>query len=299
MAPGGWDRMAAWRDAASGEKGDLWHRALIDPPTLAILGPVRGLRVLDLACGNGYLTRRFARGGAAVAVGVDSSRPSIALARKRERARPSGARFEVRDAARLTGFSDGSFDRVLAHMALMDVRDADGAVREVSRVLAADGRFVFSICHPCFDLDDRSYWVVERGIGPNGTWADTIWRKVRGYREEGPTEIPWRVSATRVVRTEAYHRTLSTYSRLLRDAGFVIARLDEPRPQAEMLRSSPQGPYIAEIPLHLVVEAVRRNPTPRASRTSGDSPSGDGRRSGSRARRRGSGSSRPGSRPGS
>jgi SAM-dependent methyltransferase len=299
MAPGGWDRMAAWRDERSGETGDLWHRALIDPALVSVLGPVRGLRVLELACGNGYLARRLARAGAAQVVGVDSSVPTIARARSRERSHPSGARFEVGDVSRLSGFLDASFDRVVANMALMDVRDAASAIREAARVMAPDGRFVFSISHPCFDLDDRSYWVVERGIGPGGAFADTIWRKVRGYREEVRTLTPWQLSPTRVVRTKSYHRTLTTYSRLLREAGLAISRLEEPRPLPEMLRSSPQGPYIAEIPLHLVVEAVRGGPSRPASRTSGGSPSAADRRSGSPARTRGSGSSRRGSRTGS
>ena len=35
----GWDALAKWRDSRMGEAGDLWHRALIDPALLAVLGP--------------------------------------------------------------------------------------------------------------------------------------------------------------------------------------------------------------------------------------------------------------------
>jgi 2-polyprenyl-3-methyl-5-hydroxy-6-metoxy-1,4-benzoquinol methylase len=54
----GWDALATWRDSRMGERGDLWHRSILDPPLFALLGRVRGLRLLDLGCGNGYLTRR-------------------------------------------------------------------------------------------------------------------------------------------------------------------------------------------------------------------------------------------------
>jgi hypothetical protein len=50
--------MAAWYDDKQGDGGDLWHRALIDPALLQVLGSVSGERVLDFACGNGYLARR-------------------------------------------------------------------------------------------------------------------------------------------------------------------------------------------------------------------------------------------------
>ncbi len=298
MERSGWDEMARWRDARMGERGDLWHRALIDPAVLRLVGRVRGLEVLDLACGNGYLTRRVARRGARRAVGVDVSAPSIELARGRERRRPSGATFRVAEAGRLP-FPPSAFDLVVANMALMDLADARGAVREVARVLRPGGRFVFSISHPCFDLDDRSVWSVERGFAADGRYRDTVWRKVRGYREEIPSRVPWWVGADRLVWTRAYHRTLSTYVRYLAGAGLVVARVEEPSPRPEMVRASPQGTLLREIPLHLVVEAVRLPPTRPASRGSARSRAGADRRSGSGGRRRGSGSRGRGSRPGS
>jgi ubiquinone/menaquinone biosynthesis C-methylase UbiE len=290
----GWDRMARWRDQQMAERGDLWHRAIIDPTLLAVVGHVRGLRVLDLGCGNGYLTRRFAAAGAAEAIGIDRSRPSILLARSRERRRRTGAEFRVGDAGRIPRPS-GSVDLVVANMALMDVADAEAAVREVARVLTPAGRFVFSVSHPCFDLDDRSVWSVERGYGPDGVYRNTVWRKVRGYRDELVTQVPWNVDGRRVIRTASHHRTLATYSRYLRRAGFVILRLEEPFPRPEAIRKSPQGPYMAEIPLHLVIEAVRRSPVTPGRRTSAGSPRRAVRRSGSRGRRRGTGSARRGS----
>ena len=53
MSSTGWDQMAEWWDEQLGDTGDLWHRALIDPPMLELAGDVDGLRILDLACGNG------------------------------------------------------------------------------------------------------------------------------------------------------------------------------------------------------------------------------------------------------
>jgi SAM-dependent methyltransferase len=309
MAKEGWDTLAAWRDLRMGERGDLWHRALIDPTLLDVVGPVRGLRILDLACGNGYLTRRWARQGAKRVLGVEASRPTLANARRREKAHPSGAKFLQRDAADLHGVLDGTFDLVVANMALQDIRDAAGSVQEVARVLGPEGRFVFSLSHPCFDLDERSAWEVERARGPDGAYRDRVWRKLRQYREERTVRVPWRISDVQTGFTTAYHRTLATYVRLLRDAGLAVVRLEEPSPLPEMIRGSPQGRFIAEIPLHLVVEAVacpglvrsRKGPktTRRWSRSSGRTPRKGDRRSGSGGRTRGSGSGRRGSTTGS
>jgi ubiquinone/menaquinone biosynthesis C-methylase UbiE len=295
MGDGGWAAMAPWYDRRQGDSGDPWHRYLIDPGLISLVGRVRGLRLLDVACGNGYLARRFARAGAAKVVGIDASRPIIDRARARERARPLGVRYEVRDAANLEGLGSGSFDLVYSNIALMDIEDAAGAIREVGRVARDGGRFVFSICHPCFDLDDRSMWVVERSM-----FRNTVWRKVSGYREERSQWSPWRVSDGVTYETKGYHRTLSTYSRYLYDAGFAISRMEEPVPQPGLYGRSPQAEMIAEIPLHLVVDAVKiARASSRESRTWGRTSRRGVRRSGSRGRTRGIGSGRQGSIPGS
>ncbi len=182
-----WDAMAAWLDDKHQDEGDLWHRALIDPPVLHLLGDVAGLRVLDLACGNGYLTRKLAGRGAG-AVGVDRSAALIDLARRRETRDPRGIVYHVADAAHLDALKDGSFDLVVCHMALMDIDDAAGALREVARVLRAQGRFIASLSHPCFDILNASAWVVERMA-----FDVTVWRKVGRYREISRSTCPWMI----------------------------------------------------------------------------------------------------------
>jgi SAM-dependent methyltransferase len=301
----GWDQLAAWRDYRMGERGDLWHRAILDPTLLAVVGNVQGQRVLDLGCGNGYLTRRWAQAGAAESVGVDASAASIRLARRREARRRSGARFIRDDAARLGALDDHHFDLAVAHMSLMDIENAEGTVRAIGRVVRPGGRFVFSIAHPCFDVDLRSMWVVEHRV-----YDHTVFRKVAGYREEKAVRVPWKISEKETAYTLSYHRPLPTYVRYLRAAGFAVVRMEEPLPEAEAIRRSPQGRYMLEIPLHLVVEAGRlpftaaalrpgRSVRPRASRRSARTRAAGGRRSGSRGRTRGSGSVRPSSKPGS
>src|SRR5260221_5859735 len=84
MSTFGWDQMTDWWDKQLGDEGDLWHRALIDPPLLQLVGEVSGLHLLDLACGNGYLSRRFARQGAIV-TSVDANAPLIERDRKSTR----------------------------------------------------------------------------------------------------------------------------------------------------------------------------------------------------------------------
>lgn len=251
MSAGSWERMAEWYDGRQGDTGDFWHRTLIDPAFVRVLGEVHGLRVLDLGCGNGYLSRRFARGGAKV-VAVDSSAPIVDRARARESREPLGIEYHVANAAELGFLSAASFDLVASNMALMDIEDAAGAIREAARVLRTPGRFVASLSHPCFDQGPTSTWLIERFFRRTKTW-----RKIERYRQPFVDEIPWEIAPGQLVTTVGYHRPLSWYARTLHEAGFVIRSFEEPEPTKEFIEGSPQGPFIAEIPLHLVIEALK------------------------------------------
>jgi 2-polyprenyl-3-methyl-5-hydroxy-6-metoxy-1,4-benzoquinol methylase len=57
---------------------------------LKLLGDVRGLAVLDLACGEGIYSRLLRRAGVQRVVGVDLSSAMIDLAREQERRDPLG-----------------------------------------------------------------------------------------------------------------------------------------------------------------------------------------------------------------
>jgi len=245
-----WAQLAEWYDAKQGDTGDLWHRTLVDPTFLRVIGDVRGLRVLDLACGNGYLSRRYARAGAKVA-GVDASAPIIERARAYEEKEPLGITYHVADAARLPMFDDDGFDLVASNMALMDMENAEGAIREVGRVLKDRGRFVASLCHPCFDQGPSSAWLIERSFH-----STQVWRKIARYRQPFADDMLWGIEE-KTVSTIWYHRSLSWYARVLRDAGFLIRSLEEPEPTNEFVVGSPQGPYIVEIPLHIVLETIK------------------------------------------
>ena len=249
MTTFGWDQMTDWWDKQLGDEGDLWHRTLIDPPLLHLVGEVKGIRLLDLACGNGYLSRRFARQGAIVTA-VDANVPLIERDRAREAQEPLGITYHVADAANLHMLEDGTFDLVVCNMALMDIENAIRAIQEVARVLVPKGRFVASLSHPCFDIVNTSGWQIEN-IYPN----TTIWRKVSHYREIAVADLPWKRIHGEMVYTHAYHRPLSWYFRTLRASGLVVAALEEPEPTEEFLANSPQGTWIAEIPLHCVIEA--------------------------------------------
>jgi SAM-dependent methyltransferase len=106
---------------------------------LAATGPIRGRRVLDVACGTGVVARRAA-GIAAGTTGLDKSPAMLGLAARLD----PRVRWVPGDAEDLP-FPDHSFDVALCQQGLQFVTDPAGALRELHRVVAPGGRLALAL----------------------------------------------------------------------------------------------------------------------------------------------------------
>ncbi|AEW97851.1 MULTISPECIES: class I SAM-dependent methyltransferase [Streptomycetaceae] len=125
---------------------------------LTSLGDLRGLRVLDLACGHGHYTRLIKRAGAAEVVGVDLSPVMVDLARGAEAADPLGISYLVADAVDLPRL--GGFDVVSAVWLLNYATTKDeltAMFRGIHRNLVPGGRFAALTVWPGFDANGPAW----------------------------------------------------------------------------------------------------------------------------------------------
>lgn len=106
---------------------------------LEAVGQRPAVRLLDVACGPGYVAAAARERGCQVS-GVDFSPVMIEKAR---RAYP-GIEFQVGDAECLP-YPDGSFEAVVMNFGLLHLSSPESAVGEAFRVLAAGGRFAFTV----------------------------------------------------------------------------------------------------------------------------------------------------------
>lgn len=135
-----WDRIAAcWaQDVRQGR--DAYREVFNNPEFFKFIGDVKGKRVLDLGCGEGYNTRILAPKRATV-VGIDISPEMIRLAKQQEQSKPLGIRYEVGSFYDLSRFADNPFDMAVSFMALMDSLHLEKALHEIIRVIRKNGDF--------------------------------------------------------------------------------------------------------------------------------------------------------------
>jgi ubiquinone/menaquinone biosynthesis C-methylase UbiE len=230
-----WNENAdAWTELARAGY-DVYRDHLNTPAFLAMLPNVSGLRGLDIGCGEGHNTRLLARHGAQM-TGIDIAPRFVAHARDAESREPLGISYEVASGVELP-FGDATWDFATAFMSLMDMAEADRAIREAFRVIKPGGFLQFSISHPCTDTSHRRNlrdangrtYALELGGYFHGTDGDvTEW-----LFGATPPDLKRRF---RPFRTPQFHRPLSDWLNSIVAAGFVFERVEEPHADDETVR---------------------------------------------------------------
>jgi SAM-dependent methyltransferase len=138
------------RDAFWEFERDGWHRAaplyerswndtrLFVEPLLNAAAVGEGTRLLDVACGPGYVSEAAAARGARP-VGLDVAPGML----ERARARSPGMQFVEGDAHALP-FAGASFEAVTMNFGILHLSRPDAAVAEGRRVLAPGGSYAFT-----------------------------------------------------------------------------------------------------------------------------------------------------------
>ncbi|MBL8963519.1 MAG: methyltransferase domain-containing protein [Phycisphaeraceae bacterium] len=283
-----WDHVADWYGRLIGEGRSDHHEKVILPGVLRLLRPESGMKVLDLACGQGDFCRRL-WGLGVEATGVDASPRLIEAGRAGARA--GGGPDEIPapvfvhgDVRRLADIPEvrasreaGGFDAVTSLMALMNMEPLDPVLSGAADSLRPGGALVLVILHPAFRSPGQTSWgwehetgrearrargarAEERGAGTGAVARQ--YRRVDGYLSPGQTPIVMNPGGAAhgadAVTTLTFHRPIQTYARLLFEAGFVIEAIEE-WPSA---RKSQPGPKAAEenrarreIPMFLAIRA--------------------------------------------
>ena len=187
----------AWSDAV--RQGKIASRRVATDA--AIVDAIMSLaprRVLDLGCGEGWLTRELCSRGID-AIGVDASEPLIRAANQL-----GGASFLTLSYEELGEHSfDEVFDAAVANFSILD-EEIQPLLNAAARVLKTDGALIIQTIHPAFGADEpyADGWRTETFATIEGEW---------------PEPMPW------------YFRTIERWSTELSRGGYYIAEIREPR----------------------------------------------------------------------
>jgi ubiquinone/menaquinone biosynthesis C-methylase UbiE len=272
-----WGDAAEWYDQLVGEEGSDYHRNVVLPGAIRLLGVQPGEPVLDIACGQGVLCRLLARQGVP-ATGVDAAPDLIRMAKDRnaqlkgtsagEAASPSSPltpssphplissppipTYHLHDARDLSFLPEASFAAAACLLAIQNIHPIGPVFASVARVLRPLGRFVVVMMHPAFRNPKETHW----------GWDDK--QKVQ-YRRVDKYLLPRKIPiVTHPGKgkdyTWTFHKPIEAYVKAARTAGLLIDALEE-WPSHKTSTSGPRAPAEntarAEIPMFLAFRAVK------------------------------------------
>ena len=243
-----WGGVAEWYDSYLETNPDSYQEKVIAPNLLRLLDIKKGMKVLDLACGQGFFSRKFKALGADV-VGVDISKELIITAKKHSQ----GIEYVVSPAHQISFLKDASFNVITIVLAIQNIEEINEVFAQAKRVLVKGGRLIMVLNHPTFRVPKRSDW----GFDPRN---NTQYRRVEGYLSRTTNSIVMNPGIKNSKETISYHRSLQDFFKALSKHNLVVTRLEEwishkksqtgPRQKAEDLARK-------EIPLFMMLEATK------------------------------------------
>lgn len=234
-----WENNAKWWQDGFTQGVDPEYEEQIIPLLVSRLS--RSRRVLDVGTGEGQLARIISNQSEIdFVVGIDPTWEQIEEAFKR-----APYLSFLKSSATQLPFSDSSFDTAVACLVFEHIEDLEGAIKEISRLLTPNGRFLFFLNHPLMQTPG-SGWIDDQIIG------EQYWR-IGKYLEQQKTVE----EVEKDIFIPFIHRPLSTYLNTLAENNLFLVHIDEPSPPAGFLDRAPEYYEAASVPRLLFLELIK------------------------------------------
>lgn len=187
-------------------------------------------KILDIGCGEGYLTRLISSLKRQVS-GCDLSPEMISAAKDQS----SSINYWVQDIEKKNSNQKNvEFKLIISNLVFTYLKDIDQSLKNISDYLHSDGYLIIAIPHPCFYHQENYRWFMEE---KNETYHIGKYLKEKTFVKE----------IANGVMTHYIHRTLSSYIKIFTKNKFILVDILEPIPQKVsniVLRKTTEVPNI-------------------------------------------------------
>lgn len=234
------DNFAEAYDKANGDTGDYTHKNTIDPALFECVGNVKGLKVYDVACGNGYNARRIAKEGANEVWASDLSLELIKIASTKYENPNSKIKYLMCDATDIKDLQENYFDLVIISMAIHYVENLDKLFNNMNKILKRGGRIVFVTNHPLANLS-------RLDIGAPGYDLEKALQRAKRYLESYSEQTInlWNKQQELTI----YRAPISLMVNTLVKNGFLVDKMIEPQTTTNYANNNLEAPKNAMTPI--------------------------------------------------
>jgi len=244
-----WQKVAPWYNRVTERgRGHYFHQHVIIPGVIRLLDIKPNSKLLDLACGNGVLAKKLPKG--LDYTGIDLAESLIRTAKIEDKNYLH--KYLVGDVTKPLNIPQ-DFTHTAIILALQNIQNPGKALKNVAEHLIKGGYLVIVLNHPAFRIPRQTSWGIDDA-------RKIQYRRVDKYLSPMQIPINMNPSDRNSPITMSYHNSLSAYSKMLKDAGFIIDLIEEWASDRESEGSAArmENRSRSEIPLFLAVKAVKK-----------------------------------------
>ncbi len=214
-----WETSSEWYDKIVGQKGHYYHQQLILPGVLRLLQMEKKPNpyLLDLACGQGILSRHLPKG--MKYLGIDASLSLIQAAKRHDPKSPH--QFFIHDLSHALDLPYKEFSHASCILAIQNLPNPLPLFLTAFAHLRKEASFILVLNHPCYRIPRQSSWVVDEQ-------KKLQYRRIDRYMSA--LKIPIQTQPSKQENSEqtwSFHHPLSFYTAQLKEAGFVLGNIEE------------------------------------------------------------------------
>lgn len=250
-------KFATYWNERAGETGEIYKRLVLDPIMFDLVGSLKEKVILELGCGNGYLSPKFIEQDPKSLILADISNHNLEFAK--EKCNDSRIVFLEQDATEKWHLNNKSVDLVYSNMMLNEVENIKIPIEEAFRVLSSNGIFIFSVTHPSWDL----FIFAQEKVGRKSNKIQGLGNYFRrGFARyimgaDSKTNPTLSEKFGKEFKVEHYQRPLSDYFNQLVETGFSVRKIIEPELTKQLLDESPRFSEYKDHPIGLVFYAIK------------------------------------------
>ena len=245
-----------WNKRA-GETGEIYKRLILDPIMFSLIGSLKAKRIIELGCGNGYLSPKFIKHNPKSLTMIDISKYNLNFAK--EKCQDIRINYIEQDVTRKWKIRDKSIDLIYSNMLLNEIGNIKTPIKEAFRVLEKGGIFIFSVTHPSWDLYVFAQTNFGKGVNKIKGLGNYFRRGFAKYimRTAGDKSSKNSKKDGEGFEVEHYQRPLSDYFNTLISAGFSIKKIVEPELTEKLLKEAPRFIEERDHPIGLIFYAIK------------------------------------------
>lgn len=242
-----WQPVSKWYDKLVGDKGQYYHQHVAIPGVLKLLNLHANSKLLDIACGQGVLSRAIDKH--VEYAGFDIASDLIASAKKLDKNPKHG--FHIADATKQFPIGNRIFSHAACILALQNIEFPETVIEQTAAHLEKNGTLVIVLNHPAFRIPRQSSWGIDES-------NKLQYRRINRYLSPLKIPITMHPGQKQSALTWSFHQPVSYYISCLISHGFVIDALEEWASDKESQAGKSakmENRSRAEIPLFMAIRA--------------------------------------------